>query len=347
MPDTPPPASRPGIDLPMPVAPSRPSAPPPIGLALGGGVARGWAHIGVLRALDRIGFKPAIVAGTSIGALVGGVHLAGHLDALEAWARSLNRLRILGYLDVKLNSGGLVGGHRLVAEMRRHLGLTRIESLQPAFVAVCTDLTTGHEVWLRQGDLVDSIRASFSLPGVFPPICLQDRWLIDGAVTNPVPVSVCRALGARLVIAVNLNADLLGKARHEGANPARTAGFDPLTLLESQIARLQVGARLSSLTGRLFHREADHPSMFGTMLSSFSIIMDRLTRSRLAGDPPDVLVEPKLGHIGLVEFDRADACIRAGEAAIEKALPEIEAAFRLFGDHPAKTVHPHASGPGP
>lgn len=329
--------------------PDRPPPPPDqpaIGLALGGGIARGWAHIGVMRALDRIGLTPAVVAGTSIGALVGGVYLAGHLDALEAWARSLNRLRLLGYLDLRLNSGGLVCGHRLIQEMRKHLGETRIDDLPRPFVAVCTDLTTGHEVWLRDGDLIDSIRASYSLPGIFPPVQRQDRWLIDGAVTNPVPVSVCRALGARMVIGVNLNADLLGKvrrdaptARTDGAAtptaaaaqnaPARPAGFDPLALLESQAARLPVGGTLTSLTKRLFHREPDHPSVFGVMAATFNIIMDRLTRARLAGDPPDVAIEPRVGHIGLIEFDRAEESIAAGAAAVEQAMPEIEALLRL------------------
>jgi len=307
-------------------------ATPGIGLALGGGVGRGWAHIGVLRALDRLGVRPSIVAGTSIGALVGGVQLAGCLDALEDWARSLHRLRILSYLDVKLNGGGLVGGHRLVAEMRRHLGDVRIEQLPIPFAAVCTDLASGNEVWLRQGDLVDGIRASFSIPGVFPPVWLDERWLIDGAVTNPVPVSVCRALGARLVIAVNLNADVQGKAQRGEATIPTGAGLDPLALLDVPTARLPVGPRLTALTGRLFRREAGRPSLFGVMVSSFSIIMERLTRARLAGDPPDIVIEPKLGHIGLVEFDRAAASIEVGETAVERAWPEIDAACRKLAE---------------
>ena len=166
---------------------------PLIGLALGGGGARGWAHIGVMRTLGRAGIVPDIICGTSVGALVGGVHLAGKLDALEAWARSLHRLRIMSYLDFRV-SGGMIGGQRLRAVMREHLGAVSIEELPAPFTCVATDLVTGHEVWLNRGDLVDMLRASFSLPGLFSPVQVEGRWLVDGALVNPLPVSVCRAM---------------------------------------------------------------------------------------------------------------------------------------------------------
>jgi len=207
-----------------------PRTRPRIGLALGGGVARGWAHIGAVRALRRYGIEPDIVAGSSVGALVGGVHLAGHLAELEDWAKHLTKLKIVSFLDLRLSCGGLIDGSRLVAEMRRHLGDSRIEGLPLPFVAVATDLVTGHEVWSREGSLVEAMRASFSLPGVFPPVSIDHRWLVDGALVNPVPVSVCRALGAQMVIAVNLSADLIGKARRPGALVPTAAGFDLLKL---------------------------------------------------------------------------------------------------------------------
>jgi NTE family protein len=310
-----------------------PRTRPRIGLALGGGVARGWAHIGAVRALRRYGIEPDIVAGSSVGALVGGVHLAGHLADLEDWARRLTKFKIVSFLDLRLSNGGLIGGNRLVAEMRRHLGDTRIEALRIPFVAVATDLVTGHEVWLREGSLVEAMRASFSLPGVFPPVDIEHRWLVDGALVNPVPVSVCRALGAQMVIAVNLSADLIGKARRPGSLVPTAAGFDLLKLLEERpMPGIPAPSALDALTRRIFRRDYEGPSLFGVMVSSFGIITDRITRSRLAGEPPDVHIAPRLGHIGLLEFDRAEEAIIEGEAAVERALPELCDALSVFGN---------------
>ena len=184
---------------------------PLIGLALGSGAGRGWAHIGILNALTEAGIEPDIVSGTSIGALVGGVYLAGHLSVLEKWARGLTKMRILRLLDFRMGGGGFVSGDRLGALLLRNLGGLRIEELPKPFAAVSTDLTTGHEIWFRKGPAVDAIRASYALPGVFRPVMIDGNWMVDGALVNPLPVSVCRALGAQLVIAANLNGDIIGK----------------------------------------------------------------------------------------------------------------------------------------
>jgi len=299
---------------------------PKIGLALGGGVARGFAHIGALRALLDKGIVPDIIAGTSIGAVVGAAYLAGKLDILEEWARSINRLRMMSYLDFRVRSAGLIGGGRLVATLRQHLGDMRIEDLDRPFIAVATDMVSGHEVWLRQGDLVEALRASFSLPGVFAPVALDHRWLIDGALVNPVPVSVCLAMGSQMTIAINLNADIIGIARRPGSSIPTVAGFD---LLEEN-HEVAAQARRIPITRRLFRREPNHPSLFGVMFSSLNILQDRIARSRLAGDPPDVAVEPRIGHIGLAEFDRASEMIDEGRAAVERRLPHIRDALGVF-----------------
>lgn len=304
-------------------------ARPRIGLALGSGVARGWAHIGVIRALARAGIEPDVIVGTSIGAVVGGCHLAGRGEALEAWARSLTRLRMISYMDFRVRNGGMIGGRHLVDALRQNLGNTRIEDLPIPFVTVATDLVTGHEVWLREGDLVDAIRTSFSLPGVFEPVQHQDRWLVDGALVNPVPVSVCRALGVQMVIAVNLNADILGKERRAGAAVPTVAGFDLLNELKEHEGEAKRGT-IGTLAKRIFRREPSHPSMFGVMISSLSIVQDRISRSRLAGEPPDVHITPRLGSFGLFEFDRADEIIAEGEAAVERVLPDLHDAMSIF-----------------
>jgi NTE family protein len=182
-----------------------------IGLALGCGAARGWAHIGILEVLRRAGIVPDIIAGTSMGAVVGGCHAAGKLDELEEFARSLTRRRVFGYLDLNFGGSGLINGQRLTERLEHSLSDTPIQSLTARYVAVATEIGTGHEVWVARGRLVDAMRASYALPGIFKPVRIDGRWLFDGALVNPVPVSVCRALGARYVIAVNLNADISGK----------------------------------------------------------------------------------------------------------------------------------------
>ncbi|MBP2303117.1 patatin-like phospholipase family protein [Azospirillum picis] len=311
---------------------------PRVGLALGGGVARGWAHIGVLRALNRYGIEADIICGASVGALVGGMHLAGKLDELEGWTRALTRMKIVGYLDLRLRQGGgLISGDRLMAELRLHLGDVRIEELPCPYAAVATDLVTGHEVWLQRGELVDAMRASFSLPGVFPPVQVDGRWLIDGALVNPVPVSACRALGAQMVIAVNLAGDILGKARKPGASVPTAAGFDLLRLVDEEMPEQRRAKGIGALSRRIFRRDYDGPSVFGVMVSSLGIVTDRITRSRLAGEPPDVHIAPRLGHIGLTEFDRADDCIREGEAAVERVLPDLHDALAVFATGPRES----------
>ena len=200
---------------------------PKIGLALGSGIVRGWAHIGVIRALVKHGFKPDIIAGTSVGALAGAAYAANILDELEDWARDLTRLKLMSYMDLHVKTGGLLGGRRLYKLMRQHFAEKTIDDLDVKFVAVASDMVTGHEVWLRSGDLVQAMRASFALPGIFPPMRYGNRWLVDGALVNPVPVSACQALGANMIIAVNLNGDVIGKARKPGKSYPTIAGFRP------------------------------------------------------------------------------------------------------------------------
>src|SRR5438045_2113861 len=185
-----------------------PKRRPVIGLALGGGAARGFAHIGIVRTLIAHGIVPSVVVGTSIGAVVGGAYAAGHLDELEAWACSLQPRNVLGYLDIRLNGSGLIGGTRLAAVLEASIGPTLIEDLPVKYATVATEVRTGHEIWLTHGRMVDAMRASYALPGIFSPVLVGDRWLVDGALVNPVPVSVARAFGAEIVIAANLSTDI-------------------------------------------------------------------------------------------------------------------------------------------
>jgi NTE family protein len=299
---------------------------PTIGIALGGGAARGWAHIGVLRTLEAAGYRPDIIAGTSIGAVVGGCYAAGGLDLLEDFALSLTKRRVFGLLDFNLGGSGLITGNRLSTLLEQNLGERMVETLPQRYCAIATELRTGHEIWLNQGKLVDAMRASYALPGVFQPVRLSGRWLIDGAIVNPIPVSVARAMGARLVIAVNLHADVFGRGSvipywdngTSSANGIEDNGEPPPENPKGLLRR------------QLFGRAEGAPGISSVMLDAFNITQDRIARARLAGDPPDVSVGPRMRHIGLFEFHRAREAIANGIEATERALDEIAEAVDVL-----------------
>ena len=307
---------------------------PSIGLALGGGAARGFAHIGVMRTLLAHGIVPDVIVGTSIGAVVGGCYAAKQLDALETWARHLTLRNILSYLDVSLSGSGLIRGDHLSQQLTAGLADTKIEDLPLRFAAIATEFNTGHEIWLTRGRLVDALRSSYALPGIFPPVRIGGRWLVDGALVNPVPVSAARALGARLVIAVNLNSDLFGRG-----TIISNHGTD-----DSDVPT--VDAEPHGVLG-MFHGKRSLRQIFGSrtrpgiptvMVEAFNVMQDRITRARLAGDPPDVLISPKLGSVGWFDFQRGAEAIAIGAEATEKAMEQINEAVAGLS-HPVSAFH--------
>ena len=319
---------------------------PPLGLALGGGVARGWAHIGAIRALLEAGIKPDIITGTSIGAVVGGAYLSGKLDVLEDWARKLNRRRMMSYMDVRWGGSGFMRGERLARVLNHYMGDVRIEELDRKFIAVACDLRTGYEVWLQKGLIVPAIRASYALPGAFEPIEIDGRHMIDGALVNPVPVSACRALGAHMVIAVSLNGDAFGPigTSHEldfNKNPIDEAtdedgSIDPFELASQSLNKLRPDRLLlKSMMGE--HKPGAGPKIGSVMMSTLNIVMDRISRSRLAGDPPDVFIAPRIGHIGMLEFTKADELIERGYRAMQHEIPLIKSVIDVLGQMPTGT----------
>ena len=311
---------------------------PPLGLALGGGVARGWAHIGALRALIEAGIKPDIIAGTSIGALVGGVYLAGKLDVLEKWARALNRRRMMSYMDVSWGGSGFMRGERLGRVLRHYMAETRIEDLDRKFAAVTCDLRTGYEVWLQRGEIVPAIRASYALPGAFEPIKIDGRYMIDGALVNPVPVSACRAMGAHMVIAVSLNGDAFGPigSSHELEIEDDDVA-DPFELAAQSLNKLRPDRLLlQSMVGD--DKSGKGPKIGSVMMGTLNIVMDRISRSRLAGDPPDVFVAPRIGHIGMLEFTKADELIERGYRAMQHEIPLIKSVMDVLRQMPSATT---------
>lgn len=295
---------------------------PRIGLALGSGSARGWSHIGVLRVLARAGIVPDIVCGTSIGALVGAVHAAGRLDWLHDWVRALDWQGVISLIDLNIG-GGLIEGEKLVGFFQRHFEDRGIGQLPVAFGCVATELATGREVWLREGPVIDAVRASIALPGLLTPAERDGRLLVDGGLVNPVPVSLCRAMGADLVIAVDLNWDLVGRRNRTAAENAEPNGQGGL--IDSILAHFRPRHAAPEA-------QAELPSMLDVLSTSINILQVRITRSRLAGEPADAMIRPRLSDIAAMDWHRGATAIDEGERAATDALPMI---LDLLGVTPA------------
>ena len=318
---------------------------PVIGVALGSGSARGWALLGVLRALEQAGVRPGVVCGTSIGALVAGAHVLGSRDKLEQWVLSLSRRDVVSFMDFSLG-GGLLKGEKLMAFLRDHIEDRAIEALDTPFAAVATGLHSGEEVWLRDGSVADAVRASIALPGLFTPLWRDGRLLVDGGLVNPVPVSLARALGADIVIAVDLNADLLGRHLRPPEAPAAAAGAPSLGWLQSLQQSLRRRPATSPETAAASARAAPPPSawplpsMLDTLATGIHIMQVRITRSRMSGDPPEFTIAPRLSHLALLDYHRAREAIDAGEQAAQDCV----ALLRELGLCNGAPAAPQAAG---
>jgi len=295
------------------------STSPKVGLALGSGASRGWSHIGVIKALLREGIEPDVVCGTSVGAIIGGSFAAGNLDKLEQWVLGSTRRDVLRFFDINFTQTGFVDIDRLSWFLHTYVAHpdVRIEELPKKFAAVCTNLDTGREVWFTEGGLVDATRASMAMPGLFPAVRSEERWLVDGGLVNPVPVTTCRALGADIVVAVNLNSDIIGKRHVNEQEPTPKEVKGVLNNFKQQAREYSNSIFPNS------EEKDEAPGLFYAMANSINIFQDRITRSKLAGDPADVLISPRLAHIGMLEFHRAAEAIKEGEDCVQKALKEI------------------------
>ncbi|MGH8746482.1 MAG: patatin-like phospholipase RssA [Burkholderiales bacterium] len=286
-----------------------------IGLALGSGGARVWSHIGVIEALHDMGVKPEVVCGTSIGALVGTVYAAGDLERLERWVRGLSRRNVLQLMDVAWR-GGLIKGRRLFDFFAANIEDRNLAALAMPCGVVATDLATGREIWLREGPMLEAVHASIAMPGLFTPIERDGMLLVDGGLVNPVPVSMCRALGAEVVIAVDLGWAKFGRFRPRV--DAAPSGLRAPSWLD-RLTRLVRRGEVSEAEQR---RSA--PSIVEAMLTSVDIMQVRVARSRLAGDPAEVMVTPLLPDFATMDFHRAAEAIAEGRAAVARARPMLE-----------------------
>ncbi|WP_432453242.1 MULTISPECIES: patatin-like phospholipase RssA [unclassified Agarivorans] len=296
-----------------------------IGLALGSGAARGWAHLGVILALREMGIRPHLVAGCSIGALVGAAYACQRVDQLTNWALGLSSWQVFNLMDFSFYKGGLLTGEKVFNAAEQYIGRSNIEQLSIPFGAIATELGSGKEVWLQQGRVRDAVRSSCAMPGLMAPYQLNNQWLVDGALVNPVPVSLCRAMGADVVIAVNLNSDKSHLNNFDDELKDSTSEPDQPFL------RLLGGGKefLTSMLASIKQNNDDRsPGMIGVMSTSINIMQERLTRARMAGDPPDILLNPKLGSISVMDFHRAEEAIQEGRRVTELLQPHIEEELR-------------------
>lgn len=299
-----------------------------IGLALGAGAARGWAHIGIINALEELGVKIDVVAGCSIGAYVGSAYASGHLSELEEWANTLTEWQVFGLLGVGFRRGGLASGQKVFDKHRLDFCAESFEKMDKPFTAVATDLYSGKEVVFNKGDINDAIQASCAIPALFPPIEHEGRWLVDGAVVNPVPVNQCRQLGADFVIAVNLSADF---------RPQLIEKFETEHIASQKKTDEMIGKSANGFMKQWFSpdpkpNKTTPPGIMGVMSSALEILQARVTRSRLAGDPPDILIEPQLRDVGLLEFHRAQELADKGRRSVERLAEQIAYQLNLKKD---------------
>jgi NTE family protein len=308
--------------------PSRPR----IGLALGSGSARGLAHLGVMRAIADAGLQVDCIAGSSIGALVGAVAAAGKLDALEATFQTFDWKKTLSFFDVVLPRSGLIDGAKVSALVRAHVHTAVIEQLPTPFAAVATDIVSGEEVVIRSGDLIEAVRASISVPGIFTPLRTDGRILVDGGLSNPVPVSVAREMGADVVIAVDLNHHIVsgknfkplrdpGGATPAGALARWVTGYRQ-AMAELKTLLLARGAPAEAQFSLWAASEERLPNIFDVLLASINVMETRITDARLGLERPELLIRPPLGQIRFLEFGRAEEIIRIGYESAAQALAD-------------------------
>jgi NTE family protein len=289
-------------------------------LALGSGSARGWAHVGVIRALADHGIVPDVVAGCSMGAMVGAAFAAGRIEQLEAWALSLDGRGVFGLLDIGLR-GGLIKGNRLLDFFDGHIGGCQFAKLVVPFAAVAADLASGKEIWLREGKVSDAVHASCAVPGLFQPVLRDGRYLIDGSVVNPIPVSLCREMGADIVIAVDLGSDR-GRLFPREQKVILTTPTFRRRLMSALLRRPSVDNNPPISPSVL-----PLPSMADTLLGAIDIMQEGIAQRRLLSDPPDVLLTPELGPFGPFEYHHAALAIAEGRDAVTLMLATIHAAL--------------------
>jgi len=298
-----------------------------VGLALGSGSARGWAHIGAIEAIEEAGVPIHYIAGTSIGAFVGAVYATGHLASLKEFALQMDWKKVISYFDVVFPKSGFMDGKKVHELFSLHTDAKTFADFNIPVRMVATDLKTGKKVVIDSGNIIEGIRASVSVPGVFTPVKRGDQWLVDGGLVDPVPVSVVRNMGADFVIAVDLNSDLINHDYKLNKKPS----IETLPKKERNELVIRIAAQYNSAEkavkakiNRWISSSTKSPNIIDVMGTSLGIMQEQLSRINLAMDPPNILIQPRLGDLKMFDFDQAERSIKEGYTQAKYQIDNIK-----------------------
>ncbi len=302
-----------------------------VGLALGIGSSRGWAHIGAIEALEEENIPIDYVAGSSVGSYVGALYASGSLKSLKEFVLSMDGKKVFSYFDVVLPRSGILDGTKRLKELFSfHTDAEDFSELKIPVMMVATDLATGKKVVLKSGNIINALRATMSIPGLFAPVRIKDRWLVDGGLVDPVPVGVVRALEADIVVAVDLNSGVVShknpqrQAKPAAEKPLESPAYNSELLKKMAVFYEQAETSFTSKISELLHRESSTPDIIETVMTSINIMQERITRINLAVEPPDVLIQPRLGQLKMMDFDQVEQTIEEGYIGVKEKIADIK-----------------------
>ena len=303
-----------------------------VGLVLGSGSSRGWAHIGVIEALEEEKIPIDYIVGCSIGSYVGAIYASGGFKSLKEFVLRMDGKKVFSYFDVVFPRSGLLNGTKRLKELySMHTDAADFSDLKIPLMMVATDLATGKRVVLKSGSILHALRATMSIPGLFAPVKVKDRWLVDGGLVDPVPVGAARTLEADVVIAVDLNSGVVSRTKRirQARHPARKTAH-PLAYKGELIEKLSdfyeaAGINFAGKINELLGRESLTPDIIETVMTSINIMQERITRINLAVEPPDILIQPHLGQLKMLDFDQVEHAIEEGYAGVKDKIAVIKA----------------------
>lgn len=309
-----------------------------VGLALGCGASRGWAHIGVIEALEDAQIPIDFISGCSVGAYVGAIYASQSLHNLKQFLVRMDGKKIFSYFDVVFPRSGLLNGSKRVHELfSMHTNAQTFDDLEIPLVMVATDLDRGKKVVIKSGNIIDALRATMSYPGLFAPVRLKDRWLVDGGLVDPVPVGMARSMGAEVVIAVDLNSRIVShspkKSEKDSSNTTEILlpeSFPSGPHMKNELVKKMtdfyegIENRLRDKTNEFLQRDQLTPDIVETVMSSIGIMQERITRVNLAVDQPDILLQPRLGELKMMNFDQVEHTIQEGYLSVQENLEDIQ-----------------------
>ncbi|NQT62210.1 MAG: patatin-like phospholipase family protein [Candidatus Marinimicrobia bacterium] len=302
---------------------------PKIGLVLGSGASRGWAHIGVIEALEKHSVDIGVITGASAGSFIGAAYAGGGLEQVKKFALDMDWKAVLSYLDLAFPRSGFIEGHKVAELIELFTRIDQFEDLKIPLIMVATNMFTGKEVILSKGSINQALRASMAVPGLLTPKLIDNEWLVDGGVVNPLPIDVCRNAGADIVIAVDINSERTTNKKYPPQDADWVKNSEKIEKKRLEVIKSWTdkfgsrGKTLGSKIDQWFTREAPSPHIFEVLGSSINIMQKKIEEMNLLTHAPDVLLSPRLGDMSFFDFDQAERAILEGTKCCEKSIPEI------------------------